>query len=296
YRSEFDGTEFFLDGHRIAGMKVLPAACYLEMVRYVNARASAPGGVLRELVWLAPYQVPDLADGARPAPVTTWVDAGAERRCRVASTREGGEQVLHFVGRWELAPDAALAAVDVDVDAIARRATERLDHDALAALVEGASSFGEPFRVMTWLRHGVDEALAAYRLPAGRSEPFHWHPGILSAAFGAVEMWIAARGETGVHRLPYGIDSVTDYARPADAGYIHVRRVSGKGAKLERYDIDLLDADGRIATALRGYSVRPWLPGERPDATGAVERAAVPVTTGTSRWCDAPLSAAAPAR
>ncbi|KHL52120.1 amino acid adenylation protein, partial [Xanthomonas cannabis pv. cannabis] len=290
YVSAFDGREFFLDGHRIAGVKVLPAACYLEMARYVNQCAGFDAGVLRDVIWLAPYQASGLQDGARPASVATHLDAGAERRCRIGSRRASGDEVLHFVARCDAASESTPDRVDVD--AVVRRTSGRLDRDAMAALVETASSFGEAFQVMTWLQHGEDEAIAAYRLPAGHSEPFHWHPGILSAAFGAVEMWIAARGEAGAHRLPYGIDSVFDYARPADSGYILVRRVSGEGAKLERYDVDLLDERGHVATAMRGYSVRPWVPGERRETTDTATRAsAVPVTTATLGWRDAPVPA-----
>ncbi|WDD90504.1 amino acid adenylation domain-containing protein (plasmid) [Burkholderia sp. FERM BP-3421] len=296
YRSEFIGDEFFLDGHRIAGVKILPAACYLEMAREVSQRVGARGGVLRDIFWLAPYQAPDLPGGARPAPITVQMEASGERHCRVVSTGADGRETTHFVGRWaqEAVPDAIGA---VDVDAILRRTSTRLARDAMNALVEATSSFGAPFQVMTWLQHGADEALAAYRLPAGQSGPYHWHPGILSAALGAVEIWIAARGETGAHRLPYGIGSMIDHARPTDAGYIHVRRVSGERAMLDRYDIDLLDADGRITASLRGYSVRPWLSSDHPDAADAgSSRAAISVMTGTPRWRDAPTPAPATAR
>ncbi|WP_376743860.1 SDR family NAD(P)-dependent oxidoreductase [Ensifer canadensis] len=296
FTSLFQGQEFFLEGHQIANAKILPAACYLEMARFV-ATAKGPSGaagsaILRDIVWLTPYEAT-----ARPAPMTIRISDGPERAFKISSGNEEGDGVLHFSGRWDHHAEAAPDNV-VDIAAIRQRTSGRLDQTSLTGLVETGSNFDEQFQVIKWLQFNQDEALAYYELPAGLSKPFYWHPGILSASFGAVELWVAAQGEKNAYRLPYGIGTLIDHARPDDRGYIWVkRRISGKGSEFSVYDIHLLDERGCPATVFKQYAVRPWGGKGRHGSDHGADQSEITkgLVTGSLSWCNALALARPPA-
>src|SRR5687768_10965521 len=52
FTSDFDGSEFFLEHHRVRGQRVLPGVAYLDMARAAALRVSGAGQVqLRSVHW-----------------------------------------------------------------------------------------------------------------------------------------------------------------------------------------------------------------------------------------------------
>jgi polyketide synthase PksN len=109
----FDGSEFFLRDHRVAGSSVLPAVAYLEMARAALALAlpeeAGQGQLeLRDLVWAQPVRVPGQSE------LSLLIDEDASPgslNIEVCSAAD----CLHFKAQARFVAAAAAHAVSIDV-------------------------------------------------------------------------------------------------------------------------------------------------------------------------------------
>ncbi|MBW8848038.1 MAG: polyketide synthase dehydratase domain-containing protein, partial [Burkholderiales bacterium] len=288
FSATFDGTESFLDHHRVQGEKVLPGAAYLEMAREAVARVHGEEAVarmqLQDLVWLRP------ATCRAGLELAATLTPQAEGLLGFEVTAQGGEGQPLLLCQARVRLDAGVMPRPVDLQALRERCREPLmpAEDFYALYAAAGMAYGPAHRSVVRLlqgrgAQGQPEVLAEIALPATVQGHRHGlHPSLVDGALQATVClgWTAQSPAASQPALPFALGGlqvlgatpsrVYAWIRPSTAG-----RVSGAVHKL---DISLCDEQGRLCAELSGLSVRALARGEQP-ATGPtpVSRAAVPV-------------------
>ncbi|MDR1727789.1 MAG: SDR family NAD(P)-dependent oxidoreductase, partial [Acidobacteriota bacterium] len=242
----------FLDDHRIGGTPVLPG------VMGVEAMAEAAGllfpglrvAAVEDVRFLAPFKF--YRD--QPRTVTVRVDYSADGADVVADCRLTGSRQLHgqaepevtthFTGRVRLAAKAAKAGKAKVPDLKAGNAASAED-------IYKVYFHGPAYRVMgsAWRSGDAVVARFAAQLPPDRepeSSPLVAAPRLVELCFQASSLiGLAGEGRLG---LPDGFRTLTVAAQPKGEVFAVVA-AAGDGS----YDVNVIDAKGKVYLALCGY-------------------------------------------
>ncbi|WP_243794765.1 SDR family NAD(P)-dependent oxidoreductase [Saccharopolyspora gloriosae] len=281
YTSTFTGQEPFLDAHQVRGARVLPAVAYLEMVRAAAEQAlgaEAAGAVLnlRDVAWTRP-----IVAGAQPVDVHVGLAPEDSSIAFEVYAGDPADPVVHSQGAVELT-DAAAEPLDLDALRAACPAARNAD-EVYAAFHEQSLEYGAAMRGLREISLGQRQLLARIERPADSGEGFVLAPSVLDAAFQASVVLLDATSEESATgpTLPFALERL-EVLRPCAAQtWAWVRRSADSGA-LDKFDIDLCDADGVVSARLHGLVQR---------RESAARKASV--VTATTGWVDAPLRAGA---
>ncbi|BAV98290.1 modular polyketide synthase [Lysobacter enzymogenes] len=299
YRSTFDGNEFFLADHIVAGHKTLPGVAYLEMVRAallqtLERPSAGPADAIRvaDVVWLRPLTVGEgrveIEVELTPA-ATGALDFEFEVALRDPA---GGAQTL-CRGSVGLRQNAAADAIE----GAAAVAAGRIGGDPVCAeqiyadLREQGLEYGPAHRIVQELSFDRDAGAARIELPPElRSDAaaYALHPGIADAALQAAVAFLSlSAGEARVRAaVPFALDEALIHRAASGAVQARVRRSAGSGDKL---DVDIVAGDA-LCASLRGLSTRPLAGAAKADAMQAPQ--ALADALYTTQWR---AQAAAPA-
>jgi acyl transferase domain-containing protein/enoyl-CoA hydratase/carnithine racemase len=144
-------------------------------------------------------------------------------------------------------------------------------------------SYGAAHQPLQVVHFGAGELLAELELPehlAGGAGDYVLHPSLLDGALQAATLLLVDRAQLPSQPLlPFTLQSLRLIEPDLAIRHVHARRASGS-AELARsacLDIDLCDADGRIAVAIRGFMPRPLTRHARAPLFATREWEAVPL-------------------
>ncbi|MEM6846443.1 MAG: amino acid adenylation domain-containing protein [Pseudomonadota bacterium] len=251
--SQFTGGEAVIADHVIGGRPILPAVAMLEMARAAGGLAAQDTVVaLKNVVFVTPLAVDE--------PVAASVRLEERQDGAAFEIATGGPEtaVVHAQGLVAFAAKADAHAVDLAllrancVNAVLDSAT---CHERLSA---SGAIYGRAFRTLHTLAIGHDVALAELvDAPAGQDgfSGCTLHPGMMDgavqAAFLALDAFAGRERVTG--SPPFEVSSVEIFA-PCPPKMLAVIRPSGAVGRLERANVDLVDADGRVAVRMIGLA------------------------------------------
>jgi polyketide synthase PksL len=236
--THYTGSEFFLDGHRIDGRRVLPAAVCPDLVR---AALPDPGPlVLRDVVWLRPLVV-----------------------------GEGGTSVrVVLAAPDEFTIEADEPCVRGTVAALSDAPPERADLAALlASCPDGEWTGEECYRRFAAL--GMEHGPAMRGLSRVHRGPGRAVARVAAASAVAaldcalqVALLLALEAEENATAAPMPFSAEAIELRRAVPGsaWVHVRRRPGR---LHVFDIDLHDDDGELCLRMAGLTEK-FADGVRP--------------------------------
>ncbi|MFK3648790.1 SDR family NAD(P)-dependent oxidoreductase [Lysobacter enzymogenes] len=303
YRSMFDGSEFFLADHVVAGHKTLPGVAYLEMVRAallqtLERPSAAPAAAVRvaDVVWLRPLTV---GEGRVEIEVElTPAAAGESDFAFAVALRDGGGDA-HTLCRGSVGlrqnPSAAdgVAAAGADPVYAGQIYPDRTDAAQIYAdLREQGLDYGPAHRIVQELRFDRDAGAARIELPAALhadAAAYGLHPGIADAALQAAVAFLSlSAGEARVRAaVPFALDEALIHRAATGSVQARVRRSAGGGDKL---DVDIVAA-GALCASLRGLSTRPLGGAAQADPAQAPQALADALyTTGWRAQAAAPAS------
>ncbi len=242
FSSVLSGEEFFLTDHVVQGKKVLPAVCYLEMVRAAVVESlelpeSSDAVVeLQNVVWIEPVVV----SGQRDVHIRLYREKDAQIGFEIytGEAAEAGEtEQVHARGhaKWVAGgSDAAEGPGWVDVEGLRTRSREALEvsrcYEAFGAL---GIEYGPSHRGLTSLGVGRDEAgeefvLAQVQRPACVEQTagqYVLHPSVLDAALqAAMGLGMGPGGASpGRGVLPFALESLQILGPTPEAGWVVVR-------------------------------------------------------------------------
>ncbi|WKB53464.1 type I polyketide synthase [Eleftheria terrae] len=271
----------FLDGHRVQGHAVLPAAAWLEMALDAAMRSGQVPAGLREVSFEQPLVLPEEGD----ALVATVVAADGRALEFFSQDSAAGQ------ADWLRHGGASFAAAPAGPAGPALSSFEQActDEVALAPLYrqleQAGLAYGGVFRALQGLRRAGSQALAELAVPEQGWRPRGVHPALLDGCFQAIA---ALLGEdlAGSPCLPVGVDQLV--VSPALAGLRRLRCGISLHSRLPlvKADLALFDADGQAVATLRGLQMA---------RAGGLKRAAPPLQQHEWQWQLAASAPAAPA-
>lgn len=265
FSSRFNGNEFFFDEHRVNGVKILPGVAYLEMARAAVELSLADDEALVQFKHIA-WQHPMRHDGGELA-----IDIEL-------SEQDNGEILFEILGATVDGPSycrgvalvgTAQALPQLNLPAIAA-ATEqqRLEpQQCYQILGEMGLNYGEHFRGISELQAGNGQVLAKLALPGELSEAdecgesLRLPPGLLDSALqAALGLALVDPAQSDARReplVPFALDGVIlgDLNLLGNGCYAWVRYAANHHpGRINKLDVDLCDAQGRVALRLLGFS------------------------------------------
>jgi phthiocerol/phenolphthiocerol synthesis type-I polyketide synthase E len=247
------GTHWVLDGHRIAGVPVLPGTGHLEAARAAMQAVSSPPSdrhviELRDVVFVEPLAVPDGAAAELRVLFTT----GADGLDFEVVSLSGGEARTHARGSavWAEPPQARLAdlAVIRDRCSLGQRAG---GHAVVSD--SGLLSFGPHWGNVRRVHEGAEEELALLEATvptAGELGRWVLNPALLdeATAFGR------ARGEG--RYLPLGYGRVTVLGPLPGRLWSHLRHRDTGSTEVVVADVSLFDETGQELVSISDFTLR----------------------------------------
>ncbi|MEO3796791.1 SDR family NAD(P)-dependent oxidoreductase [Nonomuraea sp. B10E15] len=246
----------WLVDHRAGGVPVLPVTGYIEMALSAARLAMPEAGEAVEVDRAAVTRalvIPESAD-ARPLYAQTSL------------TPETGAVVVTSTDDLALPPQEHFRArvrlllrpcpPPLDLAALRARVTAEADVDAFYRdTARGGMAYGPSFRVLTGLRLGEGEVLAAYSVPAQAEGRYHVHPVLLDSALQAGVAWLVETMLRGNAFMPSAIGAVRVWRAPAAEGVLHVRE-RARGDDEVCWDILVADPDGTVTVEVEGCRLR----------------------------------------
>lgn len=250
------GEEFYLDGHRIGGRRVLPAAQCLEIVRATLAGEmgeDCPPLELAGVVWQRPVIVDESTDAAHPF----------ELQISLVTRSDGG---------WDFSVGAADAiycsghARRIDAGDTAELPGcsdgDEIAVDSLYALFAAMGiHYAAANRGLLKLRVNGRHAEAWLGLPdAAPCDPKSaLHPTLLDSALQATLGLALACADgsdnQGGASLPFALDAMEVF-RPTTARMRARLQAAPQRGELRRFDLELVNEDDRLCARLRGFTSR----------------------------------------
>jgi acyl transferase domain-containing protein len=257
FSAQFSGEEFFLADHQVQGMRVLPAAAQLEMLRCAVEQSMAAKAALRwsQISWLRP-----LVAGTGGVAVHVSLTPQERGEIRFECHGEEGEagRTIYSQGTVAIVTEPVLPVVH-DLAAWREQCgLAQLDAPTCyARFARMGLHYGPAFQGLQEMFVGVDRVLARIALPAAvqaNHNDYALHPSLLDAALQAVIGLVGAEGDSRLW-LPVALDAMEVLAECASAGWALARRRAGDEASAQ-FDIDLCDEAGALCVRLQGLHLR----------------------------------------
>jgi len=263
YSSLFTGKEFFFDGHRVQGQKILPGVAYLEMARAAVERAAGhlePGGrmlTLKNVFWLRPLAVDDQGVTVH---IGLYPEDGGAIAYRIYTDSGPGDAVIYSQG--VAAFSAARQPAMLDLPYLQATIQHPIAPERCYEIFSHAGvDHGEMFHGIREIRTGHDEVLAKLVLPASMSateQQFGLHPSLMDSALQAALGMALPDGEenAGQAALPFALEELQILAPCKTELWCWIRRADTAGETLDKLDIDLCDGQGRVCVSIKGFISR----------------------------------------
>ncbi|MFE6775903.1 SDR family NAD(P)-dependent oxidoreductase [Streptomyces sp. NPDC057702] len=269
FTTTFTGHEPFLDGHRVAGRRVLPGAVTLEMARLAGTLSlEREVRAVRDVLWRHPIEV-----GEEPVEVSVRL-LPHEDFVLVRVGLDHGPQAARVCveARIDLtdAPHQAPAdAPPLDLADVLARCDRQLTGPAgYAAMAAAGLDNGPAFQVIEEVLYGDGEAVAQLALPpaADRDEAEVLRPALVNGAFQAV---IALMADPAGHErerrllLPFSVAAVDVRGPLPEECVAYLRRLGDTppGAGVDRFDITLTDLTGKALVVVKDYALKSFVTG-----------------------------------
>ncbi|MFH8350187.1 SDR family oxidoreductase [Streptomyces sp. NPDC018045] len=237
-----------LDEHRIHGVPVMPATGTLDLVMRTVMQYRDDDGPfeLRDVVFNAPLAVPE------PCTVTVELRSDTAGGLAFRVTPADDSTVTYACG---LVPEyPGPRPQPLDVAGLRSRITTAIP-EGVGDEGSGMVTFGPHWRAATALwadgEHG-SEKLLNLQVPEEYVEQaagFTLHPVLLDCATASVH-----DPRTDASHLPFRYRTITRYAPIPERAYAWIRRTGATGSTLVA-DVDIADAEGRVAVRVRGFTM-----------------------------------------
>ncbi|CAN7769214.1 SDR family NAD(P)-dependent oxidoreductase [Rhizobium leguminosarum] len=268
FSSTFSGDEFFLKGHLVQGVRVMPGVTHLEMVR--AALMKSFGTMLAEqskirltnVGWIRPI----MAEGD---PIRAHVELISKDNGEIAyaiysQTSDGplSEPRFHSRGHATILTSPATPIVDLVALQAQCSQTPLTPDECYQALRAVHITHGPAYQCITALRVGADnegqpQALARLELPdcvKATGSSYMLHPSMMDAATTAM----VGLGLLAGLAIPFAVEAVDILSAVPAQAWAWVRFSAGSNAAsaVGKLDIDLCDEQGRVCVSMRGFSTR----------------------------------------
>ncbi len=269
-----------LDHHRVDGVATVPGVA-LAMMMLDAASPGAQGDArLRDLRWMRMASVAQ----DRTLVLTTESNEATTPVVRVFSN-EGVYAEARVESRVGARPASSIPLAAVRARCVRHRDSE----SCYRALAVCGLRYGESLRVLSGVHIGDGEALAEILLTED-SSAMRPEVAVLDGALQAIAA-VLEEGGTSQRWRPASIGSFECWETPPSRTWAHLRIVERERACI-RFDVDLVDAQGRPCASLVGVELRMQLAiGAVAGAHARASRPRTPIRSCGERWVAEPAMA-----
>jgi acyl transferase domain-containing protein/enoyl-CoA hydratase/carnithine racemase/NAD(P)-dependent dehydrogenase (short-subunit alcohol dehydrogenase family)/acyl carrier protein len=276
FRTEFTGDEHYFRDHEVQGRMILPGAASVEMARKaceIVSESFVSGG--KNIIWHRPVEF---------AGNSLLVDTIIHPRengldFQVVTVGKAGEENVNVTGRF-LTGDPGKELNRMDLGAVAARCAEvRSPDGCYAAFKEWGIRYGSAFRGIREIRHGDDEVLVKLSIPSvayGENQGSGLHPSLMDGAMQSIFTLLESSGDTvGGLFLPVRLGTLEiqgELPKTLSCYGRYARNRLEGGSGIRKFDLDLVDADGRIIVRVRDFTVGRYRSGTETEINRTVCR------------------------
>lgn len=255
-------THWVLKDHRILGNYVLPGTAYIDLFRVIGERYFTDTKLeLKDLMFYKPLAVGE--DQTKEAQILVthhgdYLTVAVNSQDNADSHAVDGVWVKHVEGKvYALSKSAPVKAFDVK-ELYNREGMRELGYDftTFNEVTKQFASFGPRWFNVNQAMIGSQEMFIDLELPEAFAQDlsdYMYHPALLDAA---LNIGINEFGD-GMY-LPLSFGSFKCYDRMPGKlfSYIKKRESSGKNLETMKFDVYLMDADGRVFVEIEDYTIK----------------------------------------
>ncbi|MET9414655.1 SDR family NAD(P)-dependent oxidoreductase [Streptomyces klenkii] len=240
----------WLADHRLAGAVVMPATGYVEMALAAGRRTLGARVQVDHVHIHRPLAVP----WPDPEYLRTHVALTPDDVLTVTSTDAHTAEPREHV-RARVRSLLGRGPERLDLTSVRARCPRTVDGpDHYRACDAAGLGYGPAFQVLSELRVGAGEVLAAYWHADTETDAYEAHPALLDGALQAGAPLLYEMTGTATH-LPYAISTVRVWRTPSPTGLFHVRERSRTAVEV-CWDITITDEDATVAVEILGCRLR----------------------------------------
>ncbi|NSL86226.1 SDR family NAD(P)-dependent oxidoreductase [Chitinophaga sp. Mgbs1] len=281
FTSVFNGTEFFIADHVVAGQKILPGVAHFEIAHAaitmaLNADAGSHHVRLKDVTWVQPIV-------AGNEPVKIHIRLFREEQSRVAfeiysEQAEGAPVIIHSQGLAWIEPLAAVQPLDIEA-ALQQCSQHQLSPETCYQTLRGIGFFhGSTYQAVQMVYAGEKAALGKLVLPdsvVSGLPQFVLHPVLLDAALTPALGLMLQDDKDGDDAslklaLPFAIDGLDVYSRCTSSMWTYITQGAAAGDKIRKLDVHLYDEQGNLCVRMKGLSFRDVGNSVSDDTTGTL--------------------------
>ncbi|UUM22231.1 SDR family NAD(P)-dependent oxidoreductase [Mycoavidus sp. SF9855] len=256
FSTTLTGEEFFLRDHVVRGERLAPGVAQLEWAR--AAVALANGGeigtagrsvLLQEVTWLRPLVI------TQPQEVHIGLEMQEDGCIGFEIYSGSGDDAVVYSQGWAQLAEMG-EAPQVDLEAVLAQCEQQLTGEACyLRFAQLGLSYGPSFQVLGELRVGHHLAVGALRLAAEMPVGYAWVPNMLDGALQA-SVGLTLDKTDGSLALPFAVARVQQWGELPTPAWAVVQPGAGDSTAIRKFDVDIVDANGRVALRLSGFSAR----------------------------------------
>ena len=262
FGAQLSGDKPFLRDHVVHGLRILPGVLSLELARdaLTSLHALSDGETVRivDLVWLRPIV---LQADEQTLALTLELKQRGDKQYAFDLTRIRNGASEHCVQGTLVCVHQANSQ-PIDLEALRQRlGNQSVAVESLyAAFAAAGIEYGPAHQGLASAITGEGEVFAELRLPSSVQDTapdFALHPSLLDAALQASALAFHEKADRAASepRLPFAVAQV-DVLRAVPAQAFAWIRPSAEQDGVERLDIDVCDATGRVCCRLLGVLLR----------------------------------------
>ncbi|NSB14158.1 SDR family NAD(P)-dependent oxidoreductase [Clostridium beijerinckii] len=255
----FTGNEFFLEDHKVNSNKILPGVSYIEMARAAIYEAMKPvmndkmGIDFTNINWISPIMVND-------KPIKTNIEIYAEDDDNLAYEIYT-DDVLNSQGNAKLILIDEIQYLDLNQlkEVCIEHGLSKEKHYEVFANM--GIEYGNSYKCVEKSYVGENKVLSKILLPESiidTEQSYVLHPSVMDAALQTTINLIVDSQKLDEPMLPFAVDEVIVIDKCEKEMWAYTKQCykEGNNEKVNKFDIDLFNNEGKVCVKIKGISSR----------------------------------------
>lgn len=276
FRKCFSREEYFLRDHLILGKNILPGVAYLEMARSAGMKSTRSKiyqknqinrinqinqiNRIESVVWQQPLRVEDSGEE-----IDIILHVEGERLGYEILSDKNENRIVFSLGKLS---HVELTEKTRDIEGIRGRCAWEMGKAEIYQLFKDHGlEYGPALQVVESIKGNQQECLGELLLPetgAADFDAYELHPGIMD---GALQVCLGVMRQASGMYLPFSLRELCIHRKTEKHCFSHVQ-LKRKSDFSCTYDIDILDANGKLLVSINGLEARRHNTSElRPEAS-----------------------------
>ncbi|MGD6960815.1 SDR family NAD(P)-dependent oxidoreductase [Fictibacillus phosphorivorans] len=260
FETSVTGDEFFMEGHKINGQKMLPGMGYLEIAAAAYKHsAQKEANFLKNIVWSRPFTIED-----QEKKLTILLNNSKDQAVDfvIKSFSDESQEIVHSRGKIGTRTINCSTDTFIDIQRVMSAGTLSLHgNESYKRFREIGFDYGEDFQLVKEFYNTDTEVVGFIELPdklKGSLSNYILHPAIMDSALQTIlGKMLIQKPASDIVYLPFSIGEVEILDSLESVTYSYAFEQLEKSKEgIKSYTIYLLDADGKILVKIKDFTSR----------------------------------------